>query len=273
MKLVRPLVAATVMATTITAVIGLAAPAYAAAPTNDGSTGATAATLGSSIIQDTSAATTDAQDTQLNDACGAPATDASVWFSYTAASDGGVVVDVSSSDYSAGVLVGVGTPGALETVACAPGTTAFSAAAGTTYYVLAIDDQFDGGGNGGTLRISFAAAPPPPTVDFTVDPVGRVNQRTGSATLSGSFTCTNASFLDAFGDLKQSVGRFVIRGFFGIFADGSQCDGTPQRWSATVTPDNGKFAGGKAAAVTFTFACGAFDCAEGFGEHKVQLRR
>ena len=269
MKFARPLVAATTMA----AAFGLGSPAYAAAPDNDLSAGATAVTLGFSETLDTSEATTDAQDAQLNENCGAPATDASVWYAYEAAADGGVVVDVSESDYTAGVLVGVGTPGALETVACGPDTTAFNATAGTTYYLLAIDDQFDGIGNGGTLRIAVAPAPPPPTIDLTVDPVGHVDQRTGVARLSGTFSCTDAEFLDVFGDLKQAVGRFVVRGSFGFFADGADCDGAAHPWSATVTPDNGKFAGGKAAAVTFTFACGPFECAEGFAEHQVRLRR
>ncbi len=258
---------------TATVALGAAAPAYAVSPGNDLSVGATVAGLGFSEVLDTTDATTDADDAQLNSTCGAPATDASVWYRYVAAADGGVVVDVSSSSYSAGALVGVGTPGALDTVACAPGTTAFFATAGTTYYVLAIDDQFDGGGNGGTLRISVNPAPPPPTVDFTVDPVGHVLNKGSAVALNGTFTCSNADFLDAFGELKQPVGRFLIRGWFGFFADGSQCDGTPHDWTATVTADNGRFAGGKAAAVTFTFACGPFECAEGFGEHRIQLRR
>ena len=50
----------------------------------------------------TTGATTDADDAQLNTTCGAPATDASVWYSLQG-SGKGVVADVSSSDYSAGV--------------------------------------------------------------------------------------------------------------------------------------------------------------------------
>ena len=84
-----------------------------------------------------------ADDAQQNVSCGAPATDASVWY-VLEGTDEGVVVDVSQSDYSAGVLVGVGTQGNLETVTCGSGAAAFFAAAGTTYYVLAIDDQEDG---------------------------------------------------------------------------------------------------------------------------------
>jgi hypothetical protein len=93
----------------------------------------------------------------------------------------------------------------LQTVACGPGTVGFGAAAGTTYYILAIDDQQDGGGNGGTLRISFNEAPPPPpppTVDITVDPVGRVDQQTGVAYLTGTYTCSSADYIDVFGEAR-----------------------------------------------------------------------
>src|SRR5919106_5531136 len=179
--------------------------AVTAPPSNDTFGGATVVSLGFSEQLDTTEATTDADDAQLNATCGAPATDASVWYAFTAAADGGVVIDVSQSDYSAGVLVGIGTQGNLDTVACGPGTVGFFAAAGTTYYVLAIDDQFDGGGNGGTLRISFNEAPPPPTVDIVVDPVGTVDPRTGVAELTGTYTCTNADFIDVFGDVSQAV--------------------------------------------------------------------
>jgi hypothetical protein len=249
----------------------MASPALAAAPSNDTSAGATAATIGFSEELDTSEATTDAEDSQLNDSCGAPALDASVWYAITVASDQGVVVDVSQSDYPAGVLVGVGTPGALETIACGPGGTAFFAEAGTTYWALVIDDQSDGGGNGGTLNISIVEAPPPPTLDVTVNRTGTVNTKTGIATISGTFTCSNADFADIFIDASQSVGRFTIRGS-GEFFDVDVCDGTTHTWSAEVFPDNGKFAGGKALAVTFPFACGPIECFDGFAEQTVQLK-
>ena len=215
-------------------------------------------------------ATTDAQDAQLNESCGAPSTDASVWYTLVG-TGGGVVIDVSASDYPAGVLVGVGSPGALDTVVCGPGAVALATEPGTTYFVLAIDDQSDGAGNGALLDISFNEAPPPPTVDVTVASRGTVDTRTGVARLTGTYTCSNADSIEIFGDVTQPVGRFAIRGFFDIFEVGT-CDGTPQAWSADVFPDNGKFAGGKAATVAFSFACGAFECAFGFTEHRVSLR-
>jgi hypothetical protein len=251
--------------------LGVSAPAaLAAPPDNDTFGGATPATLGFSEVIDTTEATTDADDAQLNESCGAPATDASVWYSF-AGSDTGVVVDVSQSNYSAGVLVGVGSQGNLLTEACGPGAVGFFAAAGTTYYVLAIDDQFDGSGNGGSLNISFNEAPPPPTVDITVNPFGKVNARTGVATISGTYTCSNGDFIDVFVDARQNVGRFTVVGF-GEFFDFDTCDGESRTWSADVFPDNGKFAGGKTMTLAFAFACGSFECAEGFAEQTVRLR-
>jgi streptogramin lyase len=87
--------------------------AVAAPPSNDLVGGATAVGLGDGAALDTSDATTDTLDAAINANCGAPATDASVWYSYTAATDGGVIVDVSGSNYTAGVIVVSGPPDAF----------------------------------------------------------------------------------------------------------------------------------------------------------------
>lgn len=248
----------------------VATPALAAAPPNDVFSAATAAGPGFSETRNTSEATTDSDDASANSNCGAPATDASVWYAYTQATGDGVVVDVSSSNYSAGVIVATGSPGAFNFVTCGPGAVTFLPAAGTTYYVLAFDDQLDGGGTGGLLTISFNPAPPPPTVEVTVNPVGSFDPKTGQATLSGTFTCTDADFVQILGQLSQSVGRVTINGSLGFGA--TTCDGTAQPWSATAIPINGKFAGGKSVTVVFSFACGFGQCAEGFTQQTVQLK-
>ena len=261
----------TVVALSLSA-LGVSAPAaLAAPPVNDTFSNATPVAVGFNEVLDTAAATTDSDDAQLNASCGAPATDASVWY-VLQGTDQGVVVDVSQSNYSAGILVGTGTQGNLQTVACGPGTVGFFAAAVTTYYVLAIDDQFDGAGNGGLFNISFNPAPPPPTVDITVSRFGKVNGRTGVATISGTYTCTNGAFIDTFVNARQNVGvRASILGFGGFFEVGT-CDGALHPWSADVFPESGKFAGGKTITLTFAFACGSFQCADGFVEQTVLLR-
>jgi hypothetical protein len=248
-------------------------PAHAAAPTNDTFGGAIA--IGSvpfSTAADTSEATTDTDDANANANCGAPATDASVWYSTTPVADGALVVDVSTSSYPAGVLVVTGTPGAFEIVSCGPGAVAFQTTAGTTYYLLVIDDQSDGSGNGGPLVMTVDLAPPPPTIDVTVDGTAGFNSRTGAATVHGAINCSGAvefAFVEV--ELRQQVGRGEVVGPGGIDVT---CDGADHPWSVEVYPFFGsKFTGGKAASVTFAVACGPFECGIDYEEHTVQLSR
>jgi hypothetical protein len=251
----------------------LAAPAHAAAPTNDTFAGAVAiGALPFSAVVDTSQATTDTDDVNANANCGAPATDASVWYTITPATDGGLLVDVSTSSYSAGVLVVTGTPGSFQIWACGPQTIAFPVEAGTTYYLLMIDDQQDGTGNGGQLVIKVDTAPPPPTISITPDLTAAFNPKTGSATVHGTATCTGVvdfAFVDV--ELHQRVGRGEVVGFGEVDL---RCDGNGQPWSVEVVPQFGtKFAGGKAASLAFAVACGLLDCAIDFKEYTVQLSR
>jgi hypothetical protein len=264
--------------TSLLMIISLAtvAPALAAArakaPANDLYSGRQVISIGFSATVDTTLATTDADDVEVNAQCGAPATDASVWYELTATADDFIGVDVSASTYSAGVLVATGRPGSFSVVACGPGATAFAAVTGETYAILAFDDQFDGGGNGGTLQIQVAELPPPPEVTLTVNPSGQFNSKTGSATISGTVTCTGGpaefSFIDVF--VRQAVGRFFIDGSGSI--EGFTCDGTTQPWRVEVFGFNGIFKGGKALTVTFAVACGTFLCGESFVERVVQLK-
>lgn len=251
--------------------LAFAAPALAAAPANDVYAGREPIAIGADLTVDTSEATTDADDDELNVPCGAPAMDASVWYEFNAASDAFIGIDVSQSNYSAGVFVATGSPGSFEVLACGPGAAAFEAIAGQTYAILAIDDT-PGGVNGGTLRLQVAEIPPPPEITLTVNRSGKFNSRTGSATISGTVTCTGGpadfSFIDVF--VRQSVGRIFIDGFG--FIEGFVCDGTTQPWSAEVFGQNGIFKGGKALTVTFAVACGQFLCGEGFDERVVQLK-
>ncbi|MGH7444791.1 MAG: DUF6299 family protein [Longimicrobiales bacterium] len=244
----------------------------ASVPSNDLFSGATVVTVPFSEVLNTTEATTDADDAQLNASCGAPATDASVWYAFTPGADAVVVVDVAQSDYSAGVLVGVGTQGNLSTVTCGPGAVSFFATAHTAYYVLAIDDQLDGAGNGGSLSISFSEVQATTLDAFTVDPFGKFDAQTGIATISGTYACRHGDFLEAFVDARQNVGRLVtIFGSGSFFASGT-CDGASHTWAADVFPQSGKFGGGRAMTVTVAFTCGALNCADGYVERTVKLR-
>ena len=255
---------------TLTTMVATGAPAFAAVPSNDTYAGATVvSTIPFTETVDTTEATSDGDDTALNAQCGAPATDASVWYSVTATSDTGLVADVSGSSYSAGVMVATGSPGDWTLLSCGPGATGWAAAAGKTYSVIAFDDQLDGAGNGGALKITIDVAPPP-TIVATVNPTATFNTKTGAATVSGSVTCTGEAdfaFLEV--NLSQNVGRFIIRGFGGTDVT---CDGRTRPWSVEVLGDNGKFAGGKALNVTLAVACGVFDCGVDFQESIIHLK-
>ena len=222
---------------------------------------------------DTTTATTDAVDAELNATCGAPATAASVWYSYTAPADGALIIDVSASDYPAGILVGTGGPGNWTIEACGPQATAFATRAGVTYAIMVIDDQSDGGGNGGTMRMQVVEATPPPLIDITVDPTGIYDQRTGSATVSGTYVCrgtTPSEFSFVQVELTQRHGRYTI---FGLAGKVIECDNAVRPWSLVVTSPNGPYEQGDAATLTLGVACGGLLCSQDYEEHEIRLRR
>jgi len=265
--------------------LALASPALAApAPSNDTFGGATViGSLPFSDTVDTTKATTDADDAEANASCGAPATDASVWYQLTPDTDESIVVDASGSSYPAGVIVVTGSPGSFSFVACgfffgggAPqpkatgGPFVFSVSAGQTYSIVAFDPQFDSGGNGGTLNITVDVAPPPPVVTLTVDPAGHFN-KSGSATVTGTVLCTGIAdpgFIDV--QLSQHVGRVATVSGFGETQ--FTCDGTTQVWSAEVFPFSGLFKGGKATSDSFASACGPFQCGGDEVTRSISLR-
>ena len=145
---------------------------------------------------DTTQATTDADDAQVNETCGAPVTNASVWYTFTAgATDTLLVVDTTGSDYSSGVIIATGDPGALTTEACGPISTLLAVSPGTKYYILVFDDT----NNGGTLQLSMHGPGPQPPNDKIIHAteVGAVpftdSVDTTGATTSASDKQANAS--------------------------------------------------------------------------------
>jgi uncharacterized protein DUF6299 len=263
----------TVVAVSLLACLGAAGSASAVVPSNDTFAGATPiAALPFSQTLDTTEATTDANDAEANANCGAPVTEASVWFAFTAPSNQLVLIDVSQSNYSAGVIVVTGAPGSFVLRTCGPGNVLFNATSGQTYYLLAFDDT-SGGTNGGTLEISVTEAPPPPALSLTIDPVGHFNARSGVATVTGTFTCSGLvrTPVFLFASLRQQVGRFTLSGF-GFATIPTACDGTSQPWSLAIRSENGKFAGGRATVTVDAFACGPGQCGEAQATQTIRLR-
>jgi hypothetical protein len=242
--------------------------ALAAPPSNDLPAGAIALTaIPVSIDENTTEATVTTDDI----GCGAGGTDqATVWFTLTLASDTSVLVDASGSDYSVGVNVFAGSADANNLVTCVEGAAAFDAAAGTTYYLMFADIDGDAT-NGGALHVVIDVAPPPLEMSLTVNATGKVNQKTGEATISGTITCSRtADFGEVDVALRQSIGRFTIHGFG---ADSPTCGPTPTDWFVSIVGDNGKFGSGKATADVSAFACDATSCADASVLASVRLRK
>ena len=272
MRLVRPLVTTAAVATTLLASAG---PAWAVPPPNDDFDSSTVVTEPLPFID--TASTVDATTAVDDPLCNG--NDHTVWYTYTPSADGFVNANTFGSDYDTTLSVYTGTRGDLTQVACnddsadtLQSSVIWEIAAGTTYHLMA--GSFDGS-PGGTLSLTVQESGPPPplpTVEVAIDPIGHVDARTGVVSLSGTVTCTEADFVEMFGDLRQQVGRFTIRGFFDNFFE-SICDGTSQPWTAEVSGENGKFAGGRVNVSVFAFACGLEECIEAIEEQTVRLRR
>jgi hypothetical protein len=248
-----------------------ASTALAAPPANDKPSGAIAVSVPSTVVQDTSQATTDAVDAALNIQCGAPVTNGSVWFTYQDATGEGLLVDVTGSNFTAGVIIVAGDPATDGTlVACGPGGAAVRGDAGTTYYVMAFSDTV--GVIGGNLVADFSALPPAPEATLTVEPKATA-YKDGSLLLRGTYSCTNADGYssDVEGTVTQTVGRLKIEGFFLVYP--LECDGTVHPWEAIATSSNGLFAGGKAVSVAVVIACGFLECTGTEVVQKLQVTR
>jgi hypothetical protein len=137
--------------------------AAATAPANDVIAHATVVSpLPFVRTQDTTAATTDANDAQVNKTCGAPVTNNSVWYKFTEGPAATVLtVDTTGSTFSSGVIIATGTPGALTTRTCGPISAQLPVAPKTTYYILVFADS----GPGGTLHLSIHGPAPAPAND------------------------------------------------------------------------------------------------------------
>lgn len=261
--------------TTALAVAG-ALPAIAA-PTNDNFADAQTLAFGESVAVDTSTATAEPLDREAGDACPSPpgpppSTVNTIWFEFTAdaATPANAAVFIDEAFWEAGVAIVTGAPGAFTGIACGPFLAVFSPVAGTTYKIMIFDFSEGSGGNGGTATVSLGEIPPPPVLGLTVDPTGTFDPQTGGATITGTYECTNAFFVNVFGDVSQKVGRFIIRGFFSTFD--VQCDGEVHPWRGEVSGSNGSFAGGKAMTVAIGFSCGIQFCTQAFVEQTVLLK-
>jgi len=267
----RHLAVALTAAFSVAGVVFVGSTVVAAPPTNDAYAARALLELAAPVTVDTTEATSEPLDLEATGACPSPpgpppSTTHTVWYDWDAGADPPpqVAVTATESSFPAGVAVVTGDPGSFAGVAC--GLSAlFTPQPGTIYHVL-VFDPFDVGGGTTTVTIDEAR---PPSLSVTVES-GRFDPRTGTATLSGTYSCTDALFADVFGEVRQQIGRFAVTGFFGV--DGIVCDGQEHEWTADVIPQNGKFAGGKALTVVMTFACGVSFCTDAVVEQTIMLK-
>jgi hypothetical protein len=241
-----------------------AASASAAPPANDEVAGAVALSLGDRVVQDTSEATTNAGDDALNEQCGAPATNATVWYKYTPAVDRPFVLDMSSSDFEGGFLVFEGTPTADSLVTCGPGTVAVDGQAGTTYNIVVISTDE----TGGRLVLTLKNPPPSPGVHVTIAKRGLAYHGSGAARIHGNYFCRNADFSIVFGTLTQRAGRLKIPA---EFDKPVLCNGVRHHWSARLVSRTGTYARGHATARVLIDACGVIECREDSARRHIRL--
>ncbi|MGC4112167.1 MAG: DUF6299 family protein [Nocardioides sp.] len=242
-----------------------AGAAAAAAPGNDEPGGAQVLHLGDTVNEDTTQATTNGGDDTLNTNCGAPATNGSVWFTYSPGSKRDVLLDASASDYEAGLMVFDGTPTAESLFSCGPLELGLRLRPGHTYYIMAFSD--DPAVIGGNLTLTLQNAPIP-RVHVSVEKKG-VAFHGGAAQLHGHYVCRHGEgFADVSAHLRQRAGRLKIQGDSDT---GINCDGTRHRWSARVVSPFGTYAAGHGTAKVKIIACGILVCRHTSAKRQVQL--
>ena len=174
-----------------------------------------------------------------------------VWYTFTAPSDGWYEANTFGSEYDTGLGAYTGTRGNLVEVACNDDTFGFAsqvviplAAGETVYFMVGAYASAPGGNLVFNLNVGSAPPPPPPpfTVGLTVASGGTVDPVTGIASVGGTATCSRLSYLNVYGVLRQRIGRMIADApFWGTF----DCNGaTP--WQVQVRAQNALLVAGRA---------------------------
>jgi hypothetical protein len=200
--------------------IGVAPAAHGAAPPgNDTWPGAVPLEPGQTIELDTSGATTGPSDADLNRRCGAPFINASVWFSFTPATDMVVRLDMTASDYEGGFMLFDGAPARSTFVDCGPDRISLRASAGTTYAIVAFSDTRV---NGGHLVLSLTQVEAPSQETVHSD-TGQL-LRDGAVNVPATFRCLGSNRIVIRGQLTQRSGHDRVSATGRVVAR-RQCDG------------------------------------------------
>ncbi|MBZ5493094.1 MAG: hypothetical protein LAO76_19430 [Acidobacteriia bacterium] len=157
-----------------------------------------------------------------------------VWFAFTPTQNMRLEANTIGSDYDTTLGVYTGTRGALNQIGCdddsngtLQSTVRFDAVAGVTYYFEVSSFSTVSPAD---LVFNLVPSLPPLAITPSVTKFGTVDPTTGTATITGSVSCTKQAFVTLSGQLKQTHGNTPITGFFSVFVP---CDGiTP--WNATI---------------------------------------
>lgn len=161
----------------------------------------------------------------------------SIWYQFTA--PGSARLELTMTPYGT-MGIYTGSRGTLEEVACGnywDGPLFFEPEAGRTYYIAISAMPEYGPTVTTTLQEALA-------ISVTVDPTGTFNMKAGTASVSGTVTCSRPAVIQLQILVSQPVGR-VATIQAGAYLWEFACDGTTP-WEVTVTPQSGKFAGGPA---------------------------
>ena len=218
--------------------------------TNDEIGGAIPLTLNTTVTEDTTRATTGADDpTACASGFGGYH---SVWFSFTATQSQPLEFDRSGSSYEGESTILTDLGSGPVPIACG---RRFDAIAGKTYFYL--DASF---WQGGQLQLTVR---PAIVMTVAIDQTATVD-RQGVAVVSGTLACSQGVGIPR-GDmptlavnLRQRISKtLVIEGSKNLFVP---CPTTPTGWSATIVGANGPFQKGQAEVLVAGMACDGAGC-------------
>jgi len=261
-----------ILAVTGTLAVAAAAPALAAAPSNDDISNATVITNlpFHDVVPDVTQATFNPATDQSS--CGGR--DQSVWYQFTPTTSEPIAFDVNPSTDFLAIDVFTGSPGALNFVGCGTGgqdgndgqSFEFNAAAGTTYWIMVSSGCCISSGN---IDLSvYPAVPPQATI--SVDDSGAIDHG-GNAAITGTLDCTGTvpSGLSVTGTVRQSVGH--LNSVTANFTTTVAC-GTHLTWAALAQPTAGKFTGGAVTVNVAVFGCNLVGCAQPSTTSMIKLK-
>jgi hypothetical protein len=188
--------------------------------------------------QDTSDATTAADDPYCY------GNGATVWYRFDATSTVDVVADTFGSEYDTTLSVYVDDGVELEWIECNDDTMSlqsrvgWTAEAGTSYLIM-VGAYGDGPGGALVFSMDVGTFVEP---QVSVDIVGAsLNRSTGDVTVELSVSCSEPGFAYVDFSVRQRAGRTYVNGYG--WADGT-CDTEPSILTATTMFRDGIFAGG-----------------------------